>query len=153
MGLLTEYIWATKIMQQIQRYAQYFTARRQLLSVHWTKGNYLPQRYSIVHIIVSKIVTTEQTTKREHKNLTFKGTCPRQSPPFKKNQLFIKIIFLYCHPFLSTGSKEIFIKKGEKVEFFFFRPLKELRGGELGYMFLRSFFYCRPPSGLTSTRK
>ena len=39
------------------------------------------------------------------------------------NKFFIKTIFLYCQPCLSTGSKEIFMKK----KIIFFSPQK-LRG-------------------------
>ena len=40
---------------------------------------------------------------------------------------FIKTIFHYCHPSLSTGSKKI-LKKERKSIFYFFCSLKELRG-------------------------
>ena len=34
--------------------------KEQLLSVHWTKGNYLPPRYSIMHIIVCVYVQRDR---------------------------------------------------------------------------------------------
>ena len=66
-------------------------------------------------------------------------------------KIFIKIIFLYCDPYLSTGSKEIFVKKKErnKLDFFsFFGPLIGLRvgggGQSLGDMFLKKAFLLQP---------
>ena len=35
----------------------------------------------------------------------------------------------YCHPCLRTGSKEIFIKKREKVDSFYYFTPKEVEGG------------------------
>ena len=42
---------------------------------------------------------------------------------------FIKTILLYCHLCLSTGSKEIFIKREKKRRFFFFFFLQRVEVG------------------------
>ena len=53
----------------------------------------------------------------------------KKNTRFALNIIFIKIVFLYCHPCLSTGSKEILIKREKKKLIFFFFCLQ---GSEFG---------------------
>ena len=50
-----------------------------------------------------------------------------KNTPYALKNSFIKIIFLYCHPCLSTGSKEMFINKVDPL--ISFCPQTSLRGG------------------------
>ena len=76
------------------------------------------------------------------KKFTFRGHVPYQGmgegvdlpPPRKKysacsKKPFIKTIFLYYYPCLSTGPKEIFNKRKRDKKVDFFCPLKRLRRG------------------------
>ena len=51
-----------------------------------------------------------------------------QNTPQALTNLFIKTIYQYCHPCLSTGSKEILKKEREKSQLIIFSP-KWFEGG------------------------
>ena len=71
------------------------------------------------NLFSQNVKNTQQFSGRASEKLDFLGDMSPIRREVDKTHFYI---FLYCHPCLSTSSKEIFIKKGD------FFPLKKLRG-------------------------